>query len=135
MGRQTLDVVRVTSVVSLGLALGVVEDRQAGHVVADLPRGETVQVGPAVLPSVAVGPLEAGAHTGGLGLRRGVSNVRREVRPHLGLQVIGLVLLGNIQRNGTTSNSYLNCIVINLSCLSCTSHITRLSILKIDPEN
>lgn len=69
MRGEALDVVRVTAVVSLCLTLRVVEDRQAGHVVADLPGGETVEVGPAVLPSVAVGPLQAGTHTGRLGLR------------------------------------------------------------------
>ena len=65
---ETLDVLGVTSVVTLGLTLRAVEDGQAGHVVADLPRGQTVQVGPAVLPPVAVAPLQTGRHTGGLGL-------------------------------------------------------------------
>ena len=68
MGRQALDVVSVASVMSLCLTLRVVEDHEAGHVVADLPRGEAVEVGPAVLPSVAVRPLEAGADIGGLHL-------------------------------------------------------------------
>ena len=68
MGRQALDVVSVASVMSLCLTLRVVEDHEAGHVVADLPRGQTVQVGPAVLPPVAVAPLQTGRHTGGLGL-------------------------------------------------------------------
>ena len=54
---QTLDVVRVAAVVALGLTLRVVEDHQTGHVVADLSSGQTVQVGPAVLPAVAVAPL------------------------------------------------------------------------------
>ena len=65
---QTLDIVRVAAVVALGLTLRVVEDRQTGHVVADLSSGQTVEVGPAVLPAVPVAPLQAGGHTRGLGL-------------------------------------------------------------------
>ena len=68
MSGQTLDILSVAAVMSLGLTLRAVEDRQTGHVVADLPSGQTVQVGPAVLPAVAVAPLQAGRHTGGLGL-------------------------------------------------------------------
>ena len=139
MGRQALDVVSVASVMSLCLTLRVVEDHEAGHVVADLPRGEAVEVGPAVLPSVAVRPLEAGADVGGLHLQREVSVITRSSQSHLSLHiVVSLILLGNIKGNGTASNSDLNCIFINLSCLSCTNninHTSRIWVLKVHLEN
>ena len=68
MSGKTLDIVSVTSVMSLGLTLRTVQHHQAGHVVADLSSGQTVQVGPRVLPPVAVGPLQARRHVRGLGL-------------------------------------------------------------------
>ena len=54
---QTLNILGVTSVVSLGLRLGAVEDGEAGHIVDNLPSREAVEVGPGVLATVAVNPF------------------------------------------------------------------------------
>ena len=62
MGRQTLYVLRVTSIMSLGLRLGAVEDGEAGHVVDNLASREAVEVGPSVLAAVAVNPLQTGVN-------------------------------------------------------------------------
>ena len=102
MAGQTLDIVRVAAVVALGLTLRVVEDGQTGHVVADLPGGQAVQVGPAVLPAVAVAPLQAGTDTRSLGLnteRESTSGLESsESRTaHLRLDIIvSLVLQWNV---------------------------------------
>ena len=58
---QTLNILGVTSVVSLGLRLGAVEDGEAGHIVDNLPSREAVEVGPGVLSAVTVHPFQTGA--------------------------------------------------------------------------
>ena len=140
MTGQTLDIVRVAAVVALGLTLRVVEDGQTGHVVADLSGGQTVQVGPAVLPAVAVAPLQAGTETRSLRLnteRESVSGLvsSESLTAHLRLDIIvSLVLQWNVYSDGTTSYSYLNSIFINLSCLSSTHNLYHTS-LKSHLEN
>ena len=71
--------------------------------------------------------------------QREVSEITRSSQSHLSLHiVVSLILLGNIKGNGTASNSDLNCIFINLSCLSCTNninHTSRIWVLKVHLEN
>ena len=68
MGRQTLYVLGVASVMPLGLRLRAVEDGEAGHIVDNLPGREAVEVGPSVLAAVAVNPLQTGVNIRSQGL-------------------------------------------------------------------
>ena len=58
MNSHTLDLLRVSQVVSLALFLQVLQDHHRGHEVDDLPRGQDVQVGPGVLAPVSVHPFK-----------------------------------------------------------------------------
>ena len=62
MSSQTLNVLGVTSVMTLGLRLWAVEDGEAGHIVDNLPGRKAVEVGPCVLAAVAVNPLQTGVN-------------------------------------------------------------------------
>ena len=62
VGRQTLYILGVASVMPLGLGLRAVEDGEAGHIVDNFPGREAVEVGPGVLSAVAVNPLQTGVN-------------------------------------------------------------------------